>query len=284
MAIEVPDTRRSVDVGTSAPLTDDPARPASSGGFSSRRPVRRRPAAEPAADAAVGATAEPTGGAPAEPAPQPAPAPRRKTTAPRKRTARATPAEPPAEAPAPPVAAAAEPAPAPPEPEPGPEPAPDADDQRDLAPAVVQAVVIRLGGTRYALDMDAVGEVGRPPRVTRLPGVPEWVAGVANWRGRVLAVVDVRSLLLAATDELPASGRVVVLSRGGVTVGLLAERVDGVATIELARVEPALPTLASSAVGLVTGQLTDADGPIALLDPDAVLAMRDRLPRVRRVG
>jgi purine-binding chemotaxis protein CheW len=144
--------------------------------------------------------------------------------------------------------------------------------------------VIRLGGTRYALAMDAVAEVGRPARVTRVPGVPAWVAGVANWRGRVLAVVDVRSLLRAATGALSQSGRVVVLSSAGVTVGLLAERVDGVASIDLARVEPALPTLAPSAAGLVTGQLTDDTGPIALLDAAAVLALREQLPRVRRAG
>jgi purine-binding chemotaxis protein CheW len=120
--------------------------------------------------------------------------------------------------------------------------------------------------------------------VTRVPGVPAWVAGVANWRGRVLAVVDVRSLLRTATDALSQSGRVVVLSSSGVTVGLLAERVDGVTSIDLARVEPALPTLPPSAAGLMTGQLTDDTGPIALLDAAAVLALREQLPRVRRAG
>jgi purine-binding chemotaxis protein CheW len=84
-----------------------------------------------------------------------------------------------------------------------------------------EVVVVRLGGSRYALPMSAVAEVGRPPGLTRVPGLPAWLAGVANWRGRVLAVVDLRPLL-AAGDELDRRARLVVLNRGGVPVGLLS--------------------------------------------------------------
>ena len=56
-------------------------------------------------------------------------------------------------------------------------------------------VMLRLGGARYAVGMSAVAEVGRLPKLTRVPGTPIWLAGVANWRGRILAVLDVRPLL-----------------------------------------------------------------------------------------
>ena len=82
-------------------------------------------------------------------------------------------------------------------------------------------VVVRLGGCRYALPMSAVAEVGRPPVLTRVPGLPAWVAGVANWRGRVLAVLDLRSLLGAATPPLDRRARLAVLTRDGERVGLL---------------------------------------------------------------
>ena len=75
----------------------------------------------------------------------------------------------------------------------------------------VEVVVVRLGGCRYAVSMDAVAEVGRPPVLTRVPGLPSWVAGVANWRGRVLAVLDLRPLLTAGPALLDRRGRLVVL-------------------------------------------------------------------------
>jgi purine-binding chemotaxis protein CheW len=132
--------------------------------------------------------------------------------------------------------------------------------------------------------MDAVAEVGRPPHVTRVPGVPAWIAGVANWRGRIMPVLDLRILLGAPTVELTIAGRLMVLTRDGVTLAFLAERVEGVVGLELDRLEPVLLTLPRSTASVLSGQLADPDGPIALLDLDTIFALRSQLPRVRRAG
>jgi purine-binding chemotaxis protein CheW len=132
--------------------------------------------------------------------------------------------------------------------------------------------------------MDCVAEVGRPPSLTRVPGVPAWLAGVANWRGRVLAVLDLRSLLAAPGAPLDRRGRLVVLNRGGVPVGLLTEGVEGTHLLDEDQVEPSLAHLPDSAASLLAGQTTDADGPCGVLDVDAVYRLADALPRARRAG
>ena len=149
-----------------------------------------------------------------------------------------------------------------------------------------ELVLVRLGGCRYGLPMGSVAEVGRPPGLTRVPGLPAWVAGVANWRGRVLAVLDLRSLLGGAggADGLGRRARLVVLSHGGVRVGLLVEGVAGGAAPDPEAVEPALAHLPERTGALLLGQVTDADGPYGLLDLDAVLALAGTLPRARRAG
>ena len=147
-----------------------------------------------------------------------------------------------------------------------------------------ELVVVRLGGCRYALPMSSIGEVGRPPELTRVPGLPAWVAGVANWRGRVLAVLDLRSLLSAETAPLDRRGRLVVLSHGGVRVGLLVESVAGGTQLDPEALEPALAHLPEATGSLLAGQVTDAQGPYGVLDLDAVLALASTLPRPRRAG
>jgi purine-binding chemotaxis protein CheW len=147
-----------------------------------------------------------------------------------------------------------------------------------------ELVVVRLGGCRYALPMSAVAEVGRPPALTRVPGLPAWVAGVANWRGRVLAVLDLRSLLAAESGSLDRRGRLAVLSHGGVRVGLLVESVAGGAALDLETVEPSLAHLPEQTSALLSGQVTDAEGPYGVLDLDAVFGLADTLPRARKAG
>lgn len=147
-----------------------------------------------------------------------------------------------------------------------------------------EVVVIRLGGSRYALPMPAVAEVGRPPSLTRVPGLPEWVAGVANWRGRVLAVLDLRPLLSAEPRTLDRRGRLVVLNHAGASAGLLTEAVEGTTGVDTDHLEPALAHLPPATTALLAGQVTDADGPIGVLDLAAVFGLADSLPRVRRTA
>lgn len=145
-------------------------------------------------------------------------------------------------------------------------------------------VLVRLGGCRLALPMASIAEVGRPPGLTRVPGLPAWVAGVANWRGRVLAVLDLRSLLGEPTGGLDRRGRLVVVTNAGLRVGLLVESVSGAAAVDTEAVEPVLAHLPPGAGALLVGQVTDEQGPYGVLDLDAVFALATTLPRARRAG
>lgn len=144
-------------------------------------------------------------------------------------------------------------------------------------------VVVRLGGGRFALPMDAVAEVGRTPAVTRVPGTPGWVSGVANWRGRILGILDLRELLGVERRDV-GEERLVVLQRNGVMAGVVAERVDGVIEVDTEALEPVLLTLASQAGALLEGQLTDEFGPVGVIDADAVFGLRRSTSVTRRAG
>jgi chemotaxis signal transduction protein len=142
-------------------------------------------------------------------------------------------------------------------------------------------VVVRFGGSRYAVDMASVAEVVPVPPTSRVPGCPPWLAGVVNWRGRVLAVVDPRSLLGAETIPLPSSARLLVLSVDGVEAGMVVEAVAGLLEAGESDPEATPATASASAASLVSGVVTDAAGPLSLLDARALLALRSALPSAR---
>ena len=155
--------------------------------------------------------------------------------------------------------------------------------------AATDVVLVHLGGCRYAVPLPSVVEVGRPPGLTRVPGVPGFVRGVANWRGRVLAVLDLRGLLSAGPPSADRRSRLVVVQgrcrTEVVRVGLLVDAVTGGVSYDASALEPTLPHLADEGRALLAGQVTDADGPYGVLDLAAVLALAEQLPRAdRRAG
>jgi chemotaxis signal transduction protein len=158
-------------------------------------------------------------------------------------------------------------------------PAEAPDDTRD-ALVGTEAIVVRLGAGRFAVDMASVAEVGRAPAVTRVPGVPAWLSGVANWRGRILPVLDLRTLLGADGNDAHERSRLLVLASGSIVVGMLVDSVDGTTTLTEIADFPATSTVGSSA--LVCGQVPRDDGPIAVLSIDGLLRLRDQLPKGRR--
>ena len=151
-------------------------------------------------------------------------------------------------------------------------------------PASHDVVLVHLGGCRYAVPLTAVVEVGRPPGLTRVPGLPAFVGGLANWRGRVLAVLDLRGLLAAGPPLPDRRSRLVVVQADGVRVGLLVDAVTGGVAYDAQALEPPLPHLSRDGQGLLAGQVTDADGPYGVLDLTAVLALAGQLPRAHRAG
>jgi purine-binding chemotaxis protein CheW len=154
---------------------------------------------------------------------------------------------------------------------------------QDEVAAATDAIVARLGGGRFAVELSSVAEVGRAPGITRVPGLPPWLAGVANWRGRILPVMDIRSLLGADPAPLDNSARLLVLSEGAIVVGMLVDGVEG--TTMLGSDVAAFPPVSSAnGAGLLSGQVPREDGPIAVLDVAAVLRLRESLPRGRRTA
>jgi twitching motility protein PilI len=63
-----------------------------------------------------------------------------------------------------------------------------------------------LLGQRFVAPMSEVAELMRLPQATRLPGVKPFVIGVANVRGRLMALLDL-AIFFGANSDLPQTQR-----------------------------------------------------------------------------
>jgi twitching motility protein PilI len=85
-----------------------------------------------------------------------------------------------------------------------------------------------LGNERYLVARDEVREVMMlPANVTRVPGTREWVAGLANLRGQLLPVFDLRAYLGAGASRGSRTARVLVANHTDMPVGVIVDEVFG---------------------------------------------------------
>lgn len=88
-------------------------------------------------------------------------------------------------------------------------------------------VGFRMGQNYYVAPMSEVAEVLPEPRFTLLPGVKDWVRGVANVRGRLLPVMDLCGFFGMSLSGSRKSRRVIVLEHQGLFAGLTVDEVLG---------------------------------------------------------
>lgn len=89
-------------------------------------------------------------------------------------------------------------------------------------------LALRLASWNLLFSMDDVAEIIPVPRIiTRVPGVKRWLLGIANLRGKVISVSDLRDFLIdRPTTRLPGS-QIVVLRSGEWDYGLLVDEIIG---------------------------------------------------------
>jgi twitching motility protein PilI len=89
-------------------------------------------------------------------------------------------------------------------------------------------VALRMAGDLYLVAREETREVlGLPPALTRVPGAKTWIKGLANVRGQLLPVVDLRHFLGSGTTPITRNTRVVVVNHREIPAGLLVDEVLG---------------------------------------------------------
>src|SRR4051812_34278587 len=150
-------------------------------------------------------------------------------------------------------------APALPEPTPGP-----------AQPASLRLVCFYLHGQEFGVDIRDIKEtiVMRP--ITRVFLTPDWVSGIINLRGDVVAVLDLARFLGLPKTAISPETRIVITRGRGKTAGLLIDRLAEVRSLEAHQVHSAPPGLPEAGLEVLRGVVTlgepGREHPLSVID------------------
>lgn len=95
------------------------------------------------------------------------------------------------------------------------------------APGLWRGVGYRIGSRRLASEFGEVREILSVPQITPVPGTQPWMLGVANVRGQLLPIVDMKQFLEGERTVLHEGLRVLLVRQGGGDVAVLVDELFG---------------------------------------------------------
>jgi purine-binding chemotaxis protein CheW len=127
---------------------------------------------------------------------------------------------------------------------------------------MAKLVCFLLHGQEYAAPIGEVVETLAVRPITPVFLTPDWVAGIMNLRGDVVAVLDLARLLGMPSGLVTDDSRIVLVRHQERRAGLLVDGLAELRTFELDRLEPPPVTLSGEVAALLRGVATVEHGEV----------------------
>ncbi len=135
----------------------------------------------------------------------------------------------------------------------------------------LRLVCFELHGQELAFPIAHVRETLSIQPITRVPLTPPCLAGVFSLRGEIVPAVDLGILFGLTTTNVTDDSRIIVVELEGATIGVIADRLRDLRTIEQP-LEPPPPSLTPAVAGLLEGILASETGTVRVLDAQSIIA------------
>ncbi len=115
----------------------------------------------------------------------------------------------------------------------------------DTATAVgrTKLVCFYFGDQEYGAPITEVDETLAIRPITRVFLTPQWLSGIVNLRGDIVAVVDLAQLLDLPATVITDHTRIVLAEHEGRVAGILVDRMAELRVVDLGAIQPPPPNL-----------------------------------------
>ncbi len=106
-----------------------------------------------------------------------------------------------------------------------------------------EALEFLLTNERYAIDANYVSEVILLKELTQLPCTPDFILGIINVRGKIIAVIDIKKIFNLPEKGITELNRVIVVKHQDIELGILADEIIGSTHIFPDKLQTSIPTI-----------------------------------------
>ncbi len=129
----------------------------------------------------------------------------------------------------------------------------------------------------YGVNVSKVREIIRVPKLTELPGTPEFIEGIFDLRGVVIPVVNLASWMgVDAPEEAKKNARVIITEFNNILIGFIVHEAKRIRRINWKDIEPASFASGNLDKNKITG--------VTRIEDDSVLLILDLETVVQDLG
>lgn len=101
--------------------------------------------------------------------------------------------------------------------------------RQEIIQQIWRGIAFRLGNALAVAALTEIREVLPSPKIlAKVPGAKAWVSGIANIRGQLLPVIDLKACLTGEHTHCEKKTRLLILNQSGVSAGILVDEVVGI--------------------------------------------------------
>jgi purine-binding chemotaxis protein CheW len=105
----------------------------------------------------------------------------------------------------------------------------------------IHLIVFKLGNEDFGIRIEQVKEVNITPEITRMPQTADFIKGVANIRGDIIAVMDLETRFNLAPVEIQTKGLkksyTLVIENGELNIGILVRDVPQSLSVPISKID-----------------------------------------------
>lgn len=138
-----------------------------------------------------------------------------------------------------------------------------------------QYAVFLINGEEFGLDIEKISIIEPMPRVFKIPNTPDYIEGLANIRGKVHTIFNLRKRFHLPCPEFTEDTKVIIAKASDSIIGLIIDGIREIVSIDDSQYEPVPKALSSVKDKFLTGTAKIGDRLILLVDLEKVIKDED---------
>ena len=102
----------------------------------------------------------------------------------------------------------------------------------------MQILAFNLLNEELGFDITSVREILKPPEIHPFPQAPDFIEGLIDLRGRIIAVMDLRKRFNIKAGQDSPKMRIVICKIKKFIVGFIVDSVSGIITLSKEEIQP----------------------------------------------